>query len=157
MVLKPVFRASCSLVTSVSGIKKVQVDSYQLPETTEKDGIAAPKYFHTRRVPSRNSERYCVISIYIGDRIYQREPERFRSAVILPLLTALPAIEITKAHQALDIFTADMEVAHQLNGSVNSPVAEVRRVLGTADGTIIYPAGETYRGNYVHLEIDLKP
>jgi GntR family transcriptional regulator len=133
------------------------IESYQLPETTEKDGIAAPKYFHMRRVHSRDGERYCVISIYIDDRVYQREPDRFRTEVILPLLTSLPGIEITKAHQTLDISTADMEVAKQLDVPVNSPVAEVRRVLGTEDGTIIYLADVTYRGDYVHLEMDLKP
>ena len=36
-------------------------------------------------------------------------------------------------------------------------MAEVRRVLRGGDGTIIYLADVTYRGDYIHLEMDLKP
>ena len=39
----------------------------------------------------------------------------------------------------------------------NSGVAEVRRVMQGPDGTVIYLAEVTYRGDYIHLEMDLKP
>ena len=40
---------------------------------------------------------------------------------------------------------------------VNAPVAEVRRVCQDPDGTVIYLAEVTYRGDYIHLEMDLLP
>jgi GntR family transcriptional regulator len=133
------------------------VEKYETPELNEKDGIPAPKYFHMRRVHARDDEPYCVISIYIDDRIFCRAPDEFRREVVLPILTTLSGVVITKAHQTLNISTADIEIANLMGVPMNSPVAEVRRVLGTQDGTVIYLAEVTYRGDYVHLEMDLIP
>jgi GntR family transcriptional regulator len=33
----------------------------------------------------------------------------------------------------------------------------VRRVCQAKDGTVLYLAEVTYRGDYIHLEMDLKP
>lgn len=133
------------------------IESYQTPVLTKKDGIAAPRYFHMRRVHSRAGERYCVISIYIDSRIFDREPVRFRNEVVLPILTALPGVTIAKARQNLKISVADIEVAKLLEVPVNAPVADVRRVLGDPDGTVIYLAEVTYRSDYIDLDMDLKP
>ncbi len=127
------------------------------PAVTEKDGIAAPKYFHLRRVHSRNGERYCVISIYIDYRVFRRAPARFRRELALPVLTSLPGLEIASARQTLTISTADVETANLLGIAVNAPIAEVRRVLCGPDRTVIYLAEVGYRGDYIHLEMDLKP
>ncbi|MCK6451743.1 MAG: GntR family transcriptional regulator [Alphaproteobacteria bacterium] len=127
------------------------------PVVTEKDGIAAPKYFHLRRVHSRNGERYCVISIYIDYRVFRRAPARFRRELALPVLTSLPGLEIASARQTLAISTADVETAGLLGIAVNAPIAEVRRVLCGPDRTVIYLAEVGYRGDYIHLEMDLKP
>jgi GntR family transcriptional regulator len=127
------------------------------PVLTEKDGIAAPKYFHLRRVHSRAGERYCVISIYVDYRIFRRAQARFRRELALPVLTSLRGLKIASARQTLTISTADVETAHLLGISVNAPMAEVRRVLCGPDGTVIYLAEVSYRGDYIHLEMDLKP
>lgn len=127
------------------------------PVVTEKDGIAAPKYFHLRRVHSRNGERYCVISIYIDYRVFRRAPARFRRELALPVLTSLPGLVIASARQTLTISTADVETASLLGIAVNAPIAEVRRVLCGPDRTVIYLAEVSYRGDYIHLEMDLKP
>jgi GntR family transcriptional regulator len=127
------------------------------PILLEKDGIAAPKYFHIRRVHSRDGERYCVISIYIDYRIFRRAQARFRRELALPVLTSLSGLEIASARQTLTISNADVETAQLLGISVNAPMAEVRRVLCAPDGTVIYLAEVSYRGDYIHLEMDLKP
>ena len=62
-----------------------------VPCFSSKDGVAAPKYFHLRRVHSRNGERYCVISIYVDYRVFRRAPARFRRELALPVLTSLRA------------------------------------------------------------------
>jgi len=127
------------------------------PILLERDGIAAPKYFHMRRVHSRSGERYCVISIYVDYRVFRRAQARFRRELALPVLTSLPGLKIASARQTLTISTADAETAHLLGISVSAPMAEVRRVLCGPDGTVIYLAEVSYRGDYIHLEMDLKP
>ena len=57
----------------------------------------------------------------------------------------------------LTIGTADLEVAQLLGVPVNAPVAEVRRVFTDADNRVIYLGEVTYRGDFIHLEMDLTP
>ncbi len=132
-------------------------ESHEAPVLSELDGTPAPQYFHMRRVHSRLGERYCVVSIFIDERVYELAPQRFRREVVIPLLVSLPGIEIAKARQTLNIAAADIEVARDLHIAVNSPVAEVRRVFNNPDGSVLYLGEATYRGDYIHLEIDLKP
>jgi GntR family transcriptional regulator len=127
------------------------------PTLSDKDGIKAPKYYYLRRVHSRNGERYCVISIYIDHRVFRRAPARFRRELALPVLTSLPGLKIAGARQTLTISTADVETSRLLGIPVNAPVGEVRRVMCGPDRTVIYLAEVTYRGDYIHLEMDLKP
>ncbi len=127
------------------------------PALTDKDGIKAPKYYYLRRVHSRNGERYCVISIYIDYRVYRRAQARFRRELALPVLTSLPGLKIAGARQTLTISTADVETSRLLGIPVNAPIGEVRRVMCGPDGTVIYLAEVAYRGDYIHLEMDLKP
>jgi len=127
------------------------------PMLSEKDGIKAPKYYYLRRVHSRAGERYCVISIYIDHRVFRRAQARFRRELALPVLTSLPGLEIARARQTLTISTADVETSRLLGVPVNAPVGDVRRVMCGRDGTVIYLAEVTYRGDYIHLEMDLKP
>jgi len=127
------------------------------PVLSDKDGIKAPKYYYLRRVHSRNGERYCVISIYIDHRVFRRAPARFRRELALPVLTSLPGLKIAGARQTLTISTADVETSRLLGIPVNAPVGEVRRVMCGPDRTVIYLAEVTYRGDYIHLEMDLKP
>lgn len=132
-------------------------ESQAAPALSERDGTPAPAYFHMRRVHSRDGVRYCVISIYIDERVFRRAPERFRSEVILPVLVAIPGLVVARARQTLEISKADPAVARLLDIPVNEPIAEVRRVLGDPTGTVIYLAEVTYRGDYVHLDMDLRP
>jgi GntR family transcriptional regulator len=127
------------------------------PVLSDKDGIKAPKYYYLRRVHSRNGERYCVISIYIDHRVFRRAPARFRRELALPVLTSLPGLKIAGARQTLTISRADVETAGLLGIPVNAPVGVVRRVWCGPDPTVIYLAEVTYRGDYIHLEMDLKP
>jgi GntR family transcriptional regulator len=40
---------------------------------------------------------------------------------------------------------------------LNSPVAEVRRVFTIADRTVIYLGEVTYRGDFIRIDMDLRP
>ena len=132
-------------------------ESAGVPALTPEDGKPAPRYRFLRRVHSRNGEAYCVISIYIDERIFRLAPARFRRETVVPVLLELPKVRIGKARQTLEVGAADVEVAQHLGMPVNSPVAEVRRVCCAPDGTVIYLGEVTYRGDFVRYEMELKP
>lgn len=128
-----------------------------MPALEPHEGRAAARYHFMRRVHSRDGEPYCVISIYLEHRVFRMAPKRFRTETVIPVLLDLPRVKIAKASQTLVISTADVEVSSLINIPVNSPVAEVRRVCRDAQGTVLYLGEVTYRGDFVRLEMDLKP
>jgi GntR family transcriptional regulator len=84
-------------------------------------------------------------------------PRRFRRETVVPVLLELPRVTVSRAWQTLEIGTADVFVARHLSIPVGAPVAEVRRVCQDPHGIVIYLGEVTYRGDYIHLEMDLKP
>lgn len=121
------------------------------------DGSAAEQYVFMRRVHSRDGQPYCVINIYLDERIFRRCPQRFRTETVISILAGLRQGGVHRAQQVLTLGTADMEVAKLLKVAVNTPVAEVRRVFTDATGRVIYLGEVTYRGDFIHLEMVLKP
>ena len=63
---------------------------------------------------------------------------------------------IAHAKQTLTIGTADLNVAKLLKVPLNSPVAEVR-AFKSADSTIVYLGEVTYRGDFVRIDMNLRP
>lgn len=163
---RPAAERSMRLETSLRALAEVyRDDKPQLtlieearaqPRLEAKDGAPAPRYHFLRRVHSRAGEPYCVISIYLDERIFRRARARFRRETVIPVLLDLKT-RIARAHQTLRIGAADVETAAHLGIAFNAPVAEVRRVFRAPDGTVLYLGEVTYRGDYVHLEMDLKP
>jgi GntR family transcriptional regulator len=131
-------------------------ESTRSPLMTEADGVAAEKYVYMRRIHARQGRPYCVISIYLDAAIFAKHPTRFRKETVIPLLMTMPTVKIVTARQVLTISTADLEVARHLGINVNAPVAEVRRVFTGPKRRVIYLGEVTYRGDFVHMEIDLK-
>ena len=120
------------------------------------DGKAAPEYRHLRRVHTRNKEPYCVISIYLNEEIFQMAPSRFRKETVIPVLLDLKQVNIESAKQTLKIISADIEISSLLKIPVNSPAAEVRRVLKDKNDIVLYLGEITYRADYINFEMDLK-
>lgn len=131
-------------------------ESTRAPLIGEADGVAAEHYVYMRRVHSHQGRPYCVIDIYLDADIFRKHPARFRKETVIPLLMAMPSVRIVTARQVLTISTADLEVARHLGIPVNAPVAEVRRVFTGPKRRVIYLGEVTYRGDFVHMEIDLK-
>lgn len=127
------------------------------PPLAAGEGAPAPGYTFMRRVHLREGRPYCVINIWLDERIFRKAPQAFRSRTVIPLLKSMKSVRVASAHQVLTISSADMEVAGLLELPMNAPVAEVRRVFRDAGGTVIYLADVTYRGDAIRLEMDLKP
>jgi GntR family transcriptional regulator len=132
-------------------------ESVGSPPLAAGEGTPADRYAFMRRVHLRDGKPYCVINIYLDERIFRRSPQAFRKKTVIPLLKAMKGVRIAQAHQVLTISSADMEVARLLELPVNAPTAEVRRIFKDAEGTVIYLADVTYRGDAIRLEMDLKP
>ena len=131
-------------------------EAKRMPRLGEGDGVAAGRYVYMRRVHAHQGRPYCVIDIHLDAEIFVRHPTRFRKETVIPLLMAMPSVKIVAARQVLTISTADLEVAHHLQINVNAPVAEVRRVFTGPRRRVIYLGEVTYRGDFVHVEFDLK-
>jgi len=121
------------------------------------EGKPAPKYVFLRRVYQRENQPYCVINIYLDERIFSRAPEDFRRNTVIPVLAGLKGVVVAKARQVLTVRAADMEVARLLDLPMNAPVAEVRRIFRDKKDVVIYLAEITYRGDVIRVEMDLKP
>jgi GntR family transcriptional regulator len=132
-------------------------ESVSSPPLGDGEGTPAARYAFMRRVHLRDGKPYCVINIYLDERIFRQSPQAFRKKTVIPLLKAMKGVRIAAAHQVLTIASADTEVARLLELPVNAPVAEVRRIFKDAAGTVIYLADVTYRGDAIRLEMDLKP
>ena len=137
----------------IINISESRTDAPLFPE----DGKPAGKYVFMRRVHSRDHRPYCVISIYLDEKIFRRHPKRFRRETVIPILKDLRDPRIRSARQTLTIGTADLEAARLLRIPLNSPVAEVRRVFTAADQTVMYLGEVTYRGDFVRIDMDLRP
>lgn len=123
----------------------------------EQDGTPAERYAFMRRVHSRDGAPYCVINIYLDQRVFARHAARYRKETVIPILLADPKVTIARAHQVLTIGSADLEVAQCLNLPLNAPVADVRRVFNDPRGRVLYLGEVTYRGDAIRLEMDLTP
>lgn len=131
------------------------IETEAAPRLDASEGRPAAGYVHMRRVHSRDGHRYCLVSIYIARPVFDLAPDRFRRELAIPLLLDLPGVAIGRARQTLDIAAADLDVARALDLAVNAPIAEVRRLFLDPAGTVIYVAEASYRGDYIHLEMDL--
>jgi GntR family transcriptional regulator len=136
-------------------LQKVPVGN-KVPPLTESDGKPASAYHYSRRVHTKNEVPYAVIDIYLDRRIYQKAPKEFSRRPVISVLGEISGLKIGTAKQQLTIGTADIEAAELLRVPVNTPVAEVRRVINDAVGTVIYFGDLIYRGDFVKLDIDLK-
>lgn len=132
-------------------------ESIDHPPLTPQDGKSAERYVFMRRVHEREGRPYCVINIYLDERVFSKHPQRFRNETVIPLLVSLPDVRIAQARQALTIGTADLEVAQHLQVAVNTPIAEVRRVFVDQEGCVIYLSEVSYRGDFIHVDMNLIP
>jgi GntR family transcriptional regulator len=125
------------------------------PPIRESDGTLARAYTYMKRVHSTGSEPYCVIGLYLDERIFVRARARFRKETVIPILMEMRPRPMSRARQTLTIGTADADTAHLLRIPVDSPVARVQRVFNDANGVVVYYADVIYRGDVVKLEMDM--
>ncbi len=136
-------------------LRKVR-EGRKVPPLAPSDGKPAPTYHYMQRVHSKNGVPYAAIEIYLDRRIYLKAPREFSQRPVISVLEKVPGVKIGAARQQLTIGTADIEDAELLGAPVNTPVAQVRRVIQDPAGTVIYFGDLVYRGDFVKLDINLR-
>ena len=66
------------------------------------DGKPAARCVFMRHVHSRDRRPYCVISIYLDERIFRKHPKRFRKETVIPILMDMRDPAISSARQNAD-------------------------------------------------------
>ena len=119
------------------------------PQLFERDGVPAPQYRFMRRVHSRNGETYCVISIFLDERVFRMAPRRFRRETVIPVLLDLR--RVTVARKLVDVvaelnrwYGTDIKVpelkAHDRPASVDAPLDSLRVAIAQVENS----AGVTF-------------
>jgi len=121
----------------------------------EDDGIAAESYHYICSVQKRNGKPYAFARVHIAGDIYRRAPKAFQSRVALAVLSEMKGLEISRAHQTLEIGAADIEAARSLGIALGAPTAEARCVVTDSRGVVLYVGEITYPGDCVRLNIEL--
>ena len=75
---------------------------------------------------------------------------------MIPLLLTMPSVKIVDGAPGADDLDRRPRGGAPPRHPVNAPVAEVRRVFTGPKRRVIYLGEVTYRGDFVHMEIDLK-
>lgn len=147
-----------TLVHFIKGTKTellASLGNTPLPTLSIEEGEPVSSYHYMKRLHLKENEAYCIIDVYLDSNIYNQKPDVFDSQTILSVLDSMPDITIARAHQILTIGTADIENAKFLGISLESPVANVRRIITGKDREIIYLGDVVYRADFVKLDINL--
>ncbi len=133
----------------------LEAEAGDVPWLEEADGIPARAYRHMRRLHGREAQAYAVVDMHLDRRVYALAPERFDSEMIIPVLDALPEIDIADIRQTFTLGTADGDVAAHLSVPIGSPTGIMRRVVRDTTGCAIYVGVVNYPGDLVRIEIGL--
>ena len=126
------------------------------PVVTMTGGSLAKSYYHLKRAHYRDGVRYCIISLYISQKVFRRAEKAFRTELALPVLFGLSNVRIKRAWQQLTIVKCDTETALELDYPLGDPMARVKRYILGENDELIYFADVRYRGDCIQFEMELK-
>ena len=126
------------------------------PRLLPEDGKPAHAYSYLRSVQTRGKEPYALASVHVAESIYRRARKRFASRVALVVLAEMHGSRIARAHQTFAAGAADIEAAKRLRLPLNAPTMEARCVVTDRAGVAIYVGEIVYRGDVIHLDIELR-
>ncbi len=117
--------------------------------------VATRQYQRLRRVHYRDETPYCVIDIFLDKGIFDRDPEGFRSAPVVPQLATRTDVQVAQARQTMRVTVSDKETAAHLNIGVGDPIADVCRAFMDPAGQILYYAHIQYPAQLIQIDTDL--
>ncbi|OON42075.1 GntR family transcriptional regulator [Izhakiella australiensis] len=126
------------------------------PAMNKKEGKLCKNYIYMKRLHRQANIPYCVISIYLDERIFSLYPDQFRQQTVIPILLDNLRDQIKAVRQVMTLAGSDAETSHLLRIPISSPIANVRRLFTNHSDEIIYYAEVVYRGDAISLEMELK-
>jgi GntR family transcriptional regulator len=126
-----------------------------LPDLTGSGGSPAGNYAWLRSVQYRNNEPFSAVSLYLARDVFDRAPQRFKSAAALVTIDAMDEITLTEAHQTLTIGNADPEIADLLQIPIGAPTLESRCIVIDDRNVAIYIGDIVYRSESIKVQMDL--
>ena len=130
-------------------------DPAAAPRLRPEDGMPAPAYVHLRSLQTRGKQPFAIANVFIAAPLYARARREFRRRVALAVLSELDGVRLSRARQTLSVGAADVDAAALFRLPLNAPMVEARCVVEDADGVAVYVGEIVYRGDVVHLEIEL--
>ncbi|MCC6609498.1 MAG: GntR family transcriptional regulator [Burkholderiales bacterium] len=125
------------------------------PRIGPEDGVPAPAYVYLRSVQTRGKEPYALASVHVAQSLHRKAAKQFAMHPALAVLARLNGRAIARAHQTLSVGAADVETARCLRIALNAPTVEAHCVVTDRAGVAIYVGEIVYRGDVVHLDIEL--
>jgi GntR family transcriptional regulator len=115
----------------------------------------ASNYAWLRSVQYRNKEPYSVVSLHLARDVFDRAPQRFKSAAALVTIDAMDEITLAEAHQTLTIGNADPEIADLLQIPIGAPTLESHCIVIDDRNVAIYVGDVVYRSESIKVQMDL--
>lgn len=154
-----------SMQTKWSQLVKM-VEGTSLELLLEKDGVNCPdlgamegdnsgRYHYMERTHIKDGAPYSLIEIYLDEDTFNLDPDAFRERTVVSVLDNLSGIKLSTGRQTLTVATSDAYTSNCLNIPLESPVANLRRVVLNEAGKVIYLGDIVYRADHVRLDINL--
>lgn len=148
----------CQLVKMVEGTSLEllrEKEGVKCPDLGTMEGDNTGLYHFLERTHIKDGAPYSLIEIYLDDDTFNLDPEGFRNRTVVSVLDTLPGVKLGTGRQTLTVATSDAYTSNCLNIPLESPVANLRRVVLNDAGKVIYLGDIIYRADHVKLDINL--
>jgi len=148
-------------LTARDGSHARLVESYpskRLPAVKPDEGCLAERYQYLRHVHWRGTVLSAVTDIHLATDVYELAggERAFEAREVMNVLAELDGLFLSEARQTLTIGAADMEIAKLLEVPLNTPLAEVRRLMLDDKNRVVYNGHLAFRGDLVRLDFTLR-
>ena len=148
------------LLTAREGASIAVLADYEhvaLPPINFEGGARSPGYRYLKRQHTRDGKPFLIAELYIDEKLAQKiPPAYFTEKTALRLVSSIPGVKIASAQQIFTIGTADPVTAEALDIAMNAPVCYVDRFAVDQRGRLVLVAKGIYRGDAIHMKINLK-
>lgn len=166
VIAEPIEQRWFTLATDFEGLTAIPASqraqlvechpSRHLPPVSDAGCNLAEHYQFLRHVHWRATVPTAVTDIHIARDLFERAGrDAFEDHDVMTVLAGLDHLTLTEARQTLTIGAADMEMAGLLEMPMNTPLAELRRLVLDREGGLAYIGHLVFRGDLVRLDFNL--
>jgi GntR family transcriptional regulator len=131
-------------------------DDCDLPEHGRGNGRSLKSYRYMKRIHSNDNRPYCVNEVYLANDYYKLAKSSFETQMVISVLSRIAGSELKQMNQSVRIISSDLFTSSKLKLPLNTPLCDVRRVITSRSGDIVYFARGKYRGDLVVFNTTIK-